>query len=78
MSDMENWYRGCEFIQEEMQFYSMKDFWLKANNIKYYYESSNRYVKHLYKWYVFANTNIKYENKCKIWNYLNGELDNFD
>lgn len=68
------WYKACEFIIKEMQFYSVKDFWKQASDIKFYYEHSNYHVRQLYQWYVFANQNVSNQNKELIWDYLNGYI----
>ena len=69
--DYEKWYRSCEFIREELKFYSFQDFMNNARRIKILYRSSIPLVKELYRWYVFANSSIGYGKKCAIWDYLN-------
>ena len=68
------WYKACKFIIKEMQFYSVKDFWKHASDIKFYYEHSNYQIRQLYQWYVFANQNVSNQNKELIWDYLNGYI----
>lgn len=69
--DYELWYKSCDFIREELKFYSFLDFMNNARKIKILYKSSIPLVKGLYRWYVFANDNIGYKKKCAIWDYLN-------
>lgn len=64
------WYRACDFIKREMQFYSIKDFWENADMIRYYFKHCNSYTRQLYQWYVFANVNINYAQKCEIWDFI--------
>lgn len=72
MQDKEyiRWYKCCEFIEEEMQFYSFIDFVNNAKRLKYTYERIPKEIKKLYKWYVYASP-LNYNQKCLIWNYLN-------
>lgn len=69
--EYDEWYKGVGFIQKEMQFYSYADFVREAFMIKYLYSRLEQRTKKLYQWYVFAN-HISYNQKCVIWNFLNG------
>ena len=64
------WYRACDFIKREMQFYCLNDFWENADMIRYYFKHCNSYIHQLYQWYVFANVNINYAQKCEIWDFI--------
>ena len=68
--NVKEWYKACEFIIKEMQFYSVKDFWENADMIRYYFKHCNSYTRQLYQWYVFANVNINYVQKCEIWDFI--------
>lgn len=68
--EYKKWYSSCEFIQEELQFYSFQDFVEEAFRIKKIFQKIDDRTKKLYQWYVFAN-HIGYSHKCLIWNFLN-------
>ena len=68
--ELKEWYKSCDFIKKEMQFYSIKDFWENADMIRYYFKHCNSYTRQLYQWYVFANVNINYAQKCEIWDFI--------
>ena len=68
--ELKEWYKACDFIKKEMQFYSIKDFWKNSSNINYFFKNSNSYDRQLYQWYVFANTNISIKQKEMIWDYI--------
>ena len=68
--ELKEWYKACDFIKKEMQFYSIKDFWENADMIRYYFKHCNSYIRQLYQWYVFANVNINYAQKCEIWDFI--------
>ena len=68
--ELKEWYDSVDFIKKEMQFYSIKDFWANANDIRFYFNESNSYVRQMYQWYVFANTNISIKQKEMIWGYI--------
>ena len=36
--EYEDWFKACDFIKKEMQFYSVKDFWEKKDDICYYFK----------------------------------------
>lgn len=70
--ELKEWYDSVDFIKKEMQFYSIKDFWANANDIRFYFNESNSYVRQMYQWYVFANPNISQAQKEMVWNYITG------
>lgn len=70
--EYEDWYEGVEFIQKEMQFYSIEDFLITANYYKDMFLLMDRKKKKLYQWYVFANCNLNYNEKALVWDFLNG------
>lgn len=65
-----SWYKACDFIKEEMQFYSLKDFWKNSDNIRYYFYNCDSHIRQLYQWYVFANPNVSVKQKEMIWEYI--------
>ena len=67
----EIWYKSCEFIRKEMQFYSYEDFKENIEYIKYYYQKMGNIGKELYKWYIFSNVNISFSKKELIWDIIN-------
>ena len=66
----------CEFIEENMWFYTYIDFCDNAIFIKKKYESLKPLEKKLYRWYVYANTHMNETFKDRIWSYLN-DYDEF-
>ena len=68
--ELKEWYKACDFIKREMQFSSIKEFWENADMIRYYFKHCNSYTRQLYQWYVFANVNINYGQKCEIWDFI--------
>ena len=68
--ELKEWYKACDFIKREMQFYCLNDFWENADMIRYYFKHCNSYTRQLYQWYVFANVNINYAQKCEIWDFI--------
>lgn len=68
--ELKEWYKACDFIKKEMQFYCLNDFWENADMIRYYFKHCNSYTRQLYQWYVFANVNINYGQKCEIWDFI--------
>lgn len=69
-------FKECWFINDEMKFYSYKDF---IDNCvvfkKLYDESLGKYGKTFYKWFLYANIHITLNQKNKIWDFLNGYCD---
>ena len=68
--EYEDWFKACDFIKKEMQFYSFQDFLNEMEYIKFYFENSNYYIRQLYQWYVFANVNVSNKQKNLIWDYI--------
>lgn len=68
--EMNEWYESCEFIEENMQFYSKVDFFEKRDDIAYYFAKGDSRLRTLYKWYVFANPNLTMKDKEIIWDYV--------
>lgn len=66
------WYKDVDFIQKEMQFYSIEDFVYTADYYRDMYAMMNSRRKKMYQWYVFANINLNYKQKTAVWEYLNG------
>lgn len=75
--ELKEWYKACDFIKKEMQFYSLPDFYRSAGIIKYYFDNSDSYTRQLYQWYVFSNPNITMEQKENIWDFIT-DFINFD
>lgn len=69
--EYESWYKSCQFIREEMQFYSWEDFITQAQSFKMLYRSTTPLIKQLYKWYIMASPNMSLKRKQLIWDYLN-------
>ena len=61
----------CEFIDFNMSYITYTDFCDKCVLIKKMYQDLNIYQKRFYKWYVYANINMKEIHKNAIWEYLN-------
>lgn len=61
----------CEFIDWNMSFVTYADFCNKSKIIKDMYKELNKYQKRFYKWYVYANINMRETYKNAIWEYLN-------
>ena len=70
--EYEDWYQACDFIKEEMQFYSVKDFWEKKDDICYYFKEGNSYIRQLYMWYFFSNPNLSDKQKELYWDVVTG------
>ena len=45
--ELKEWYKACDFIKKEMQFYSIKDFWKNSSNINYFFKNGNSYDRQL-------------------------------
>ena len=65
----------CEFIESEMKFYTYDDFCLNRYAIKRLFRSLSRNGRIFYKYYVYANTHMTINFKNRIWDYLNGYID---
>lgn len=62
----------CEFIDENMWFFTYADFCENRAIIKRMFDSLKYPGKKFYMWYVYANVHTSEQQKNKIWNYLNG------
>ena len=70
--EYEDWFKACDFIKKEMQFYSVKDFWEKKDDICYYFKEGNSYIRQLYMWYFFSNPNLSDKQKELYWDVEKG------
>lgn len=61
----------CEFINDELKFYTYEDFYKERKTIKRLYQTLK--YKTLYKWFVYANIHMSLVQKDAIWEYLNGD-----
>ena len=68
--EYEDWFKACDFIKKEMQFYSVKDFWEKKDDICYYFKEGNSYIRQLYMWYFFSNPNLSDKRKELYWDVV--------
>ena len=69
MSDID--FSKCDFIKENMQFYTYYDFCDNCVIIKRMFKSLDRNAKLFYKWYVYANVHMGERFKNSIWDFLN-------
>lgn len=65
----------CEYIYEQMKYYTFDDFFKERKYIKKQYEELNKNGKRFYMWYVYANIHMGINKKNLIWDYLNGYKD---
>ena len=70
--EYEDWFKACDFIKKEMQFYSVKDFWEKKDDICYYFKEGNSYIRQLYMWYFFCTPNLSDKKKELYWDVVTG------
>ena len=68
--DYSEWYASCDFIDNNMKFYSFKEFLKDRRVIKRLFKSMDYRTKKLYQWYINAGQ-YSYKVKCIIWDYLN-------
>ncbi len=61
----------CEFINENMWFFTYNDFCENRFAIKKLYNELDRNGKRFYMWYVYSNVRINEALKNAIWDYLN-------
>ena len=61
----------CEFIEENMWFFTYYDFCDNRKCIKQLFNRLNKQQKKFYKWYVYANIHMNETFKNRIWDYLN-------
>lgn len=66
----------CEFIEENMWFFTYYDFCDNRIQIKQLFDKLTRQQKCFYKWYIYANIHMNEIFKNKIWDYLN-EYDKY-
>lgn len=65
----------CEFIHENLNFYTYYDFCDNRKAIKRLFKELNKNAKLFYMWYVYANIHMNETFKNAIWDYLNGYDD---
>ena len=70
--EYEDWFKACDFIKKEMQFYSASDFWEKKDTICYYFKNGNSYLHQMYMWYFFSNPNLSDKQKELYWDVVTG------
>lgn len=63
----------CEFIDENMWFFTYNDFCDHAKLIKNLFQKLERNGKKFYMWYVYSNIHMSETYKNAIWDYLNQE-----
>ena len=71
--EYERWYRSCDFIRKELQFYSFEDFLDQAVYTRKLYLQCKPLIRQLYQWYVYASP-LLYKQKQGIWEFLNMRL----
>ena len=71
----ENDFSVCPFIRENMWFFTFNDFYENRKVIKRMYQGLKDNEQIFYKWYVYANIDMGIKTKNRIWDYLNGDID---
>lgn len=66
----------CDFIEENMWFFTYYDFCDNRKCIKHLFDGLNKQQKIFYKWYVYANIHMNETYKNAIWDYLVGYDEN--
>ena len=61
----------CEFIDNEMWYYTYYDFCDQSKAIKKLYQCLSKQGKKFYSWYVYANIHMNETFKNAIWDFLN-------
>ena len=61
----------CEFIENEMWYYTYYDFCDQCKAIKRMYLNMSKLGRRFYRWYVYANIHMNETFKNAIWDYLN-------
>ena len=64
-------FKVCEFIDNNMCYFTYQEFCEKCMVIKQMYRGLTENQQLFYKWYVYANINMKETYKNAIWEYLN-------
>lgn len=77
----EDEYKECMYIDNNLKFYTYKDFKKDAFYLRALYDN----LKHklFYKWYIYANIHLTMKQKNIAWEFLNHDvgyevLDNFN
>ena len=65
----------CEFIKENMWFFTYYDFCDNSKGIKRMFSDLDKHQKQFYKWYVYSNIHMDLHYKNAIWDYLNDYVD---
>lgn len=74
MTDKE--FKECWFIDDEMKFYTYKDFVSNCYALKKLYENNlGKNGKIFYKWFIYANIHMTQNQKNKIWDWINNYCD---
>lgn len=68
----------CEFIEENMWFFTYNDFCTHRRIIKKHYQELDSNGKRFYMWYVYANIHLDEARKNKIWDYLNSDEPEYE
>ena len=68
-------FSACEFIDENLKFYTYYDFCDNRRIIKKLFDKLDRNAKLFYMWYVYANIHMNETFKNAIWDYLVGADD---
>lgn len=63
-----------DIIKDSMKFFNFRDFYNKADMIKYEYDLLSFKDKRLYKLYIYSNSFMPTYLQDKIWEYLNEPL----
>ena len=71
-NDMNNIdFSECEFIDDNLKFYTYYDFFENRKAIKKLYNKLSRNGKLFYMWYVYSNVHMDERYKNATWDYLN-------
>lgn len=65
-------YKECAWIDNNMKFYTYKQFKGSAFYLKRLYQRLPH--KLFYKWYVYANIHLSISQKNIVWSFLNGDV----
>lgn len=71
-------YSVCEFISDEMYFFTYYDFCDNRKQIKKLYKMMSKQEQKFYMWYVYANIHCNETYKNFIWDYLNDYIDDLE